>query len=99
MAVAMFMRWPGVTAEQYDEARERVNWESDVPDGAKFHVATFGPDGARITDVWESQEAFERFGTERLMPVTQEIGIDTEPEVEFAPVHALFAPMYEGART
>src|SRR6185436_4535867 len=45
MATVMIMHWPEVTREQYEEARQKVKWETDVPKGAKFHVSWFGDDG------------------------------------------------------
>jgi hypothetical protein len=92
MAIVMDMAWPGVTQEQYEEARGRVNWEGNVPAGANLHIARFTPEGIRVTDVWESQEAFQNFAADRLIPVTSTLGIDTEPEVTFTELHALFAP-------
>ena len=88
----MLMRWAGVTPEQYEEAREVINWEGDLPDGALLHLAGFDGDDLRVTDVWESQEQFERFVGERLMPGVKQIGIEGEPEVHFYPVQNLFNP-------
>jgi hypothetical protein len=86
----MLMRWAGVTPEQYEEARSRVDWEGDVPDGAALHVAGFDGDDLRVTDVWDSPEQFQRFVQERLMPAVKEIGIEGEPEVRFYPVQSIF---------
>ncbi len=94
MAVAMHMEWPGATAEQYDRLRERVNWEHEPPEGAVLHLASFTPEGARIVDVWESEEAFNRFLRDRLMPGVEEVGIQGEPRVQFYLVHALFTPAF-----
>jgi hypothetical protein len=88
--VVMSMRWTGVTPEQYEEAREVVNWEGDVPDGAILHVAGIDGDGIRVTDVWESEDHFNRFVESRLMPGVQQIGIQGQPEVEFYPVQSIF---------
>ena len=90
MQTVMLMRWAGVTAEQYEEARSRVDWEGNPPDGAVLHVAGIDGDAVRVTDVWESAEQFERFVEERLMPVVKEIGIEGEPEVRFYPVQSIF---------
>jgi hypothetical protein len=95
MPVSMSMRWPGVTKEQYDEARRVINWEGDKPDGGIFHVAWFDADGLRVNDVWASAEQFQRFVDERMMPGVQQVGIDGEPQVEVAEAHAVFAPGYE----
>ena len=52
MASVMQMRWQGVTQEQYDALRPLVQWETDYPDGALFHVAYFTGVGINIVDVW-----------------------------------------------
>ena len=95
MAIQMIMRWDGVTQEQYDEARKIVNWEGDAPTGAIHHVASFDGKGARITDVWESAEDFQRFVDELLTPGVEKVGIKGEPQVEIYPAHAVFAPGYK----
>ncbi|HWO93187.1 MAG TPA: hypothetical protein VNL92_00305 [Dehalococcoidia bacterium] len=95
MAVAIFMKWDGVTAERYDEVRRLVNWEGDVPPGGMLHMAAFDNDGMRVTDVWESAEAFQTFVDGRLTPGVQQLGITTQPDVQILPVHALFTPAFK----
>jgi hypothetical protein len=95
MPVVVMLRWEGVTPEQYEEARKLINWEGDVPAGGLFHVAAFDQSGARVTDVWDSAEDFQRFVDDRLMPGVQQIGIQGQPQVEILPAHAVFAPGYE----
>jgi hypothetical protein len=90
--IGMFMRWEGLTAEQYDEVRGVVRWEEDVPQGARFHCATFDDGGARIFDIWDSAEDFQRFIDERIMPAAQEAGLTGEPQVEINETHAVFNP-------
>lgn len=92
MAIAMLMRWAGVTPEQYDRAKEIVGWERDPAPGGRFHVAGFDEHGLHCADVWESAEAFQTFVAERLMPGVRQVGIEGEPEVELVPVHDLFTP-------
>jgi hypothetical protein len=92
MAVAMIMRWAGVTPEQYEAARSLVNWEGDLPPGAIFHVCAFDEEGLRVTDVWERAEDFQAFVESRLMPGVQQLGIQGQPEVEILPVHRMFTP-------
>ena len=36
MATVMSMHWPEITKQQYEQVRGDVNWETNVPDGAKF---------------------------------------------------------------
>lgn len=92
MATVMLMHWPEVSIEQYEQARKEINWEGNVPQGAKFHVAWMGNDGFHVLDLWESQADFDRFTQERLMPGIQKLGIQGQPRVEFFKAQAFFAP-------
>jgi hypothetical protein len=92
MAVVMRMAWPEVTQEQYDATLEAVGWEENPPDGAIFHVAFFDEGGFKAIDVWESPEKFQTFLDERLSPGIEQVGIEGEPNVTFAPVHRFFEP-------
>jgi hypothetical protein len=54
---------------------------SDWPvEGILMHSAGQGPNGFRVVDVWESQEAAEAFG-EKLGPVLAEVGISDPPQM------------------
>ncbi len=92
MATVMFMHWPEVTKEKYEQVRNDVKWETNVPNGAKFHVAWWAADGFHVLDLWDSQPQFERFVQDRLTGAVQRAGITTQPNVEFADAHAIFAP-------
>src|SRR5260370_12286221 len=83
MATIMLMHWPEVTEGQYAEARRLVNWEWDVPAGAKFHTAWFAADGFHVFDLWESRESFEAFVRDRLTPAVETIGIKGQPPEPF----------------
>jgi hypothetical protein len=87
MAVVMQMTWSGIGAEEYEAARKHVNWEGDVPPGAMFHVIAVADNGERVTNVWESAEAFDAFVRDRLMPGVQEVAIPGEPQLEILPAH------------
>ena len=63
------MLWSEASLAQYDESRDKVRWEQDVPEGAVFHVAWMGDDGLHVVDVWESEAAFNTFAENRLMKV------------------------------
>jgi hypothetical protein len=81
MAIMMQMVWQGVTAEQYDQVRVGTRFETDRPAGGIFHVAAVDGDTLRVTDVWESAEAFNAFVEGRLMPCVQSLGITSQPQV------------------
>ncbi|MBS1904332.1 MAG: hypothetical protein JSS75_11555 [Bacteroidetes bacterium] len=94
--IAMIMKWDGISLEQYEEVRQIVKWEHDIPAGAIFHVATHDGSALRVVDVWESPEQFNRFVETRLMPGVMSTGITTQPQVEIYPAYAIFAPAFEG---
>jgi heme-degrading monooxygenase HmoA len=100
VAVVMEMFWPEASLDQYEQARERVAWEDDTPDGAIFHVAWMGDDGFHVVDVWESEAAFNAFAEQRLMPVVKgEIGIEGDPQVTFSQAHRIFDAQHNEARS
>jgi quinol monooxygenase YgiN len=75
-----------LTKEQYEDVTKRLEEAGDDdPEGRELHVF-FGDDGSlAVSEVWDSQEAFEAYG-EKLMPVLGEVGIEAgEPQV--LPVH------------
>jgi hypothetical protein len=82
--VAVFQ---GITQEQYEESVRRltdggsVSSPADWPvEGLLAHIAGQAPSGFRVVDVWESEEAFGRFG-EHLMPILQGMGVQGQPEI------------------
>ena len=87
MPVVAVFQSPSLTQERYEESvaklagKSRMESPADWPvEGLLAHVAGQGANGFRVVDVWESEEAFQRFG-DALMPVLQEIGVQGEPEV------------------
>jgi len=90
MAIMMIMKWAGVSLEQYDEARRIVDWEGQPPVGGRMHATAHDGNGLRITDVWESAEAFQAFVNDRLMPGVADLGMPGQPDVEVYPLHDLF---------
>lgn len=86
----------GVTREQYEQAvrrvtggKERLDSPADWPvEGLLVHAAGEGADGFRVVDVWQSEDAFHRFG-ETLVPILQELGVESRPDVY--PAHTFVA--------
>ncbi|HEY7561428.1 MAG TPA: hypothetical protein VH650_04560 [Gaiellaceae bacterium] len=61
--------------------KTRLESPADWPaEGLLVHTAGEAEGGFRIVDVWESEEAVQRFG-DTLMPVLQELGIEAPLEV------------------
>src|SRR3954452_11666075 len=88
MPVVAVFQAPGLTQERYEESvrrltdgKSRLESPADWPvDGLLAHIAGEGANGFRVVDVWESEEAYGRFG-ETLVPILQEIGVEGQPEV------------------
>jgi hypothetical protein len=84
----------GMTREQYEESvrritggRDRMTSIADWPaPGLIAHIAGDTAGGFRVIDVWESMEAFERFG-EHLMPLLQDLGVQGAPDIR--PTHTV----------
>ena len=79
-----------MTAEQYDAVSGKLDaaglWP---PDGIELHVCFGSGSALRVSEVWESTEKLEAFGTV-LMPILEENGIDvksTAPEI--VDIHSL----------
>jgi hypothetical protein len=90
MKTMMIMKWDGATPDQYEQVRKNVNWEGDKPKGAVFHVASFGNNALHVMDIWESQDDFNSFVQNRLMPGVMKAGIQGQPQIELYPVHATY---------
>jgi hypothetical protein len=88
MAIVLVHEGPTVTQENYDKTVEKLTGGktkmesfSDWPvDGILVHSAGEGPNGFRVVDVWESQEAVDAFG-ETLGPILAEVGITDPPQM------------------
>jgi hypothetical protein len=87
-AVILVHQGRGLTQESYEEAvrrvsdgKSRLESPADWPvEGLLVHAAGEAESGFRVVDVWESEDAAQRFG-ETLIPILREIGVVAEPEV------------------
>ena len=90
MALGIYFRPASMSADQYDDVIRRLEAAgAGRPAGRSHHVCFGQGDQLQVFDIWESQEAFDRFGA-TLMPILQEVGLDAgQPSVE--PVHNVIA--------
>jgi hypothetical protein len=88
MAIGIYFNPASMTAAQYDDIIGRLGAAgAGKPAGRLYHACFGSGDKLQVFDIWESQQAFDKFG-ETLMPILQEIGLDAgQPMVE--PVHHL----------
>lgn len=87
MPIVAVFQGPGFTRESYDESVRRLTGGKGLKSPADWpvkgllaHAAGQGPSGFRVVDVWESEDAFRRFG-EKLMPILKALGIEGAPEI------------------
>ena len=92
MAVIAHVVLFGVTKEQYDAVRAECGWLEKTPDGGMAHLCWWEGSDNHNMDAWESEEAFGRFGEERLGPAMAKVGVAAQPEVTFFPAHEVFLP-------
>ena len=89
MAIGVQQDFPGATLAQYDQVIQKMGFRprgSGAP-GGLFHWVTKTDSGIRVIDVWESKEQFEKFGAEKVGPLTAQVGITSPPKVTFFEVH------------
>jgi hypothetical protein len=85
-AVTTVIVVPGMTAAQYDQIGGALDAQGlSAPEGRRYHVAGPTDGGWLLFGVWDSEEAFGRFG-ERVRPLSASAGFALPPP-EVRPVH------------
>jgi hypothetical protein len=65
------------TRDEYDQVVEKLDAESNPPDGVIVHTGMdIGGGKMRVVDVWESEDAYQKFVQERLIPIIAEVSPD-----------------------
>jgi hypothetical protein len=76
MPIAVLFTPASMNAAQYDDIIRRLEAVDAFPPRHLVSHTCFGTgDQLRVMDVWESREAFERFG-QTLLPIVQAAGVD-----------------------
>lgn len=83
MAIGVYFHPASMSAAQYDEIMKRLDAAgAGKPAGRLYHTCFGSGDSHQVFDVWESQDAFGKFG-QTLMPILQDLGLDAgQPMVE-----------------
>ena len=83
-------------SDQYDQVNAKLEPDDNPPEGMIVHAAGQRQDGGmRVFDVWESEEAYNTFREQRLMPAVEEVlgGIpDEPPDIEIYELHHFIKP-------
>src|ERR1051325_2531620 len=91
MAYGIVHQFPGGTQEQYEASLAAAHpSDGSLPEGQIFHAAGPSADGWTIIAIHDSQESWERFRDEMLMPRLNEGiegGFPTPPQETSFTVH------------
>jgi hypothetical protein len=77
VAVALFIQWPAGPAGTSQRVAEAINQRlgGQFPAGGLYHAEGPSADGGWWTfNVWESEDAYQRFHRDVLHPVLDEVG-------------------------
>lgn len=98
MAKAIIWEFDGVDRAMYDAVNECLGLnpatgQGDWPDGLLAHSGATKQGGLVVFEVWESQEAQERWMTDRLGPALQDVGVPGPPtRQEWLDVAGFYSP-------
>lgn len=89
MSVVVVAEIEGGNQELYENVSGQTMPGGQLPDGAQVHVAGPIENGWRVITVWDSEEQFNRFRDEKLIPALQEAGEEDRvaPRIQADPVH------------
>ena len=74
------------------EYAHHLRWGDDnAPAGGVLHMATVTDEGVEVCEIWQTEQAFNGYLEQRLLPVVSELGIGGEPVVRIVPLHNLYA--------
>jgi hypothetical protein len=89
MAVVVVNEIQGGSQDLYDQVNPKV-MPDGLPDGCQAHIAGPVEGGWRVITVWESEERFEQFREETLIPAMREVAEDRiAPSISADPVYRL----------
>ena len=79
MAYCQIFEHPDLTPEKMEQVMAHVRTTGPVlPEGARLLVAGPGDPGMRVISIWDSNEARERFLSERLSEAYREAGLSLD---------------------
>jgi hypothetical protein len=91
MAVVVVNQIPQASQDFYDQVNPKVMPDGVLPEGCQVHIAGPANGGWRVITVWDSEEQFQQFRSEKLIPAMQEVGGEgfIAPSIEPQPVYKL----------
>jgi hypothetical protein len=91
MAVVIVNEIEGGSQDFYEQINPKVMPGGQLPDGCQLHIAGPVENGWRVITVWDSDEQFQQFRNEKLIPAMREGGGEDRiaPSISSNPVHRL----------
>jgi hypothetical protein len=89
MAVVIVNEIEGGNQEFYERVNPKVMPDGQLPDGCQLHIAGPIDNGWRVITVWDSDERFQQFRNETLIPAMREAGGEDRiaPQIDTNPAH------------
>ena len=78
MTIMTLLEFAGMDRQAYDRLGASLQAQG-APAGILFHSCGAVPNGWRIVDAWRSQEDFDHFVDETLLPAARSLGIPRRP--------------------
>ena len=91
MAVVIVAEIEGGNQGFYDQVTAKAMPDGRLPDGCQLHIAGPTEGGWRVITVWDSEDRFQQFRNETLLPAMREAGAEDRiaPKISADPVHRL----------
>jgi hypothetical protein len=91
MAVVIVNEIEGANQDFYDQVNPKVMPDGKLPDGCRVHIAGPVDNGWRVITAWDSEERFQQFRDEKLIPAIREAGGEDRiaPNIRASPIYKL----------
>jgi hypothetical protein len=91
VAVVVVNEIEGGSQDFYDQVNPKVMPDEKLPEGCEVHIAGPTDNGWRVITVWESEDRFNEFRNDKLIPALKEAGGDERvaPSIKASPVYRL----------
>jgi hypothetical protein len=91
MAIVIVNEIEGGNQDFYEQVNPKVMPGGNLPDGCQLHIAGPVENGWRVITVWDSEDQFQQFRDEKLIPAIREAGGEERiaPHISADPVHKL----------
>jgi hypothetical protein len=89
MAVVVVNEIPQGSQDMYEQVSSKVLQNNQLPEGCKVHIAGPSGSGWRVITVWESDDKFQQFRDNTLIPALREAGREdfVAPNIETQEVY------------